>query len=46
MFNGAVLRAWPNWVLIPLMLAFWVMIYTLGAELLGAAPSHTESAQQ
>ena len=34
--NWRILSAWPNWFLIPLMLAFWVVAIVLAGELLGA----------
>lgn len=42
MLNMRLLSAWPNWVIIPAMAAFWIIIGVLIAELLGAAPHHTE----
>lgn len=36
MLNLRILSAWPNYFLIPAMLAFWVVLGVLGAELLGA----------
>lgn len=40
--NVAILRAWPNWLIIPAMLALWVVVGVLCAELLGAQPWHAE----
>jgi hypothetical protein len=31
--NTRVLSAWPNWLLIPAMVAFWVFFGVLAAEL-------------
>ncbi len=36
--NGRLLRAWPNYVLIPAIAAYWIVIGVLVAELFGAAP--------
>lgn len=43
MINLRLLSAWPNFLVIPAILAFWIVIGVLAAELLGAAPFHTES---
>jgi hypothetical protein len=37
--NFHILKAWPNWLTIPVMGAFWVVIIVLVARLLGAAPA-------
>ena len=42
MLNWRIVAAWPNWLVIPTMLAFWVIIGVLMAELFGAAPHHSE----
>jgi hypothetical protein len=36
--NSRLLRAWPNYVLIPAIAAYWIVIGCLVAELFGAAP--------
>jgi hypothetical protein len=38
MLNPRLLAAWPNWVIIPVMIAIWIAVGVLGAELLGADP--------
>jgi hypothetical protein len=30
---------WPNFLTIPVILAFWIVLCVLGARLLGAAPA-------
>ena len=41
MLNTRILTAWPNYLIVPAMLGFWVVLGVLGAELLGgAAPYH------
>jgi ABC-type multidrug transport system permease subunit len=42
MLNFRVLRAWPNWVIVPTVLVLWIFVAVLLAELLGAAPYHQE----
>ena len=42
MLNFRLLSAWPNWLIIPAIAAFWIVIGVLIAELLGAPPYHTE----
>ena len=34
MLNTRLLAAWPNWLIIPAMLAFWVIVLVLGQELI------------
>lgn len=43
MLNVRMLKAWPNWVIIPAMLVFWIVTAALLAELLGAKPFSQES---
>ncbi len=43
MINTRILAAWPNWFLIPAMLAFWVALGVLAAEMFGAAGYHREN---
>jgi hypothetical protein len=40
--NTRLLSAWPNYVLIPAIAAYWLVIGVLVAELFGAKPFHTE----
>jgi hypothetical protein len=39
--NGRLLSAWPNFILIPAIAGFWLIIGVLVAELFGAPPFHT-----
>lgn len=43
MLNFRILKAWPNYFIVPAMLGFWLIFGVLAAELLGAAPFHKES---
>jgi hypothetical protein len=43
MLNMRLLTAWPNYLVVPVIAAFWIVIAVLVAELLGAAPFHTEN---
>lgn len=45
MLNTKLLSAWPNYLTVPVILAFWIVIGVLGAKLLGAAP-HMEQENQ
>lgn len=45
MLNSRLLRAWPNYLVIPAILAFWIVFAVLVSELLGAAPFTTEKTQ-
>lgn len=38
MLNFAILKAWPNYFVIPVIVVFWVVIGVLVAELLGDSP--------
>lgn len=42
MINTRILRAWPNWWLVPAMLTFWVVLGVLASRALGA-PTHEVS---
>ncbi len=42
MLNWRILKAWPNWIIIPVMVAFWLVAAVLVSELLGAAPHTAE----
>jgi hypothetical protein len=42
MLNTKILSAWPNWLIIPAMVGIWIVAAVLGAELVGAAPWHSE----
>ncbi len=42
MLNFRMLRAWPNYFLVPAMLGFWLILGVLAAELLGAKPYSQE----
>jgi len=42
MINTRLLRAWPNWLIVPTIICFWIVAGVLTAELLGAQPYHTE----
>jgi hypothetical protein len=46
MINGRILGAWPNYLTVPVILAFWVIVGLLLAELLGAPPLTPESKNQ
>lgn len=41
--NTRLLSAWPNWLIVPAILCFWIVIGVLATELIGAAPFHAES---
>jgi hypothetical protein len=43
MFNARILAAWPNWLIVPLMLAMWIAAGVLLAETLGGEPYTSES---
>ena len=36
--NLRILRAWPNYLIIPIMVVIWIVVGVLGTELLGAPP--------
>jgi hypothetical protein len=46
MFNAAILRAWPNYFIVPLMVLMWVVVAVLAMQVLGAKPWHSESISQ
>jgi hypothetical protein len=41
--NTRLLAAWPNYILIPAIAAFWIVVGCLVAELFGAASFTTEA---
>jgi hypothetical protein len=41
--NTRLLRAWPNYLLIPAIAAYWLVVGVLVAELFGAPPFESES---
>lgn len=38
MLNYRIMRAWPNWLIIPAMILLWMFAGVLVAEVLGAPP--------
>ena len=43
MLNLRILSAWPNYLIIPAMVALWVVAGVLVSEILGMKPWHQES---
>lgn len=39
MLNWRLLSAWPNYLIVPTMLLFWVVFGLLIAQLIGAVPN-------